>query len=173
MKILFRAAILAALTLLAACASTPRTNPLTPGAVEQLTISEIEVVTGAAYYDSARARAFKPRLKADLTSRLGAEFSARLSPTGDKLVVEIAQLNVTDSRRAAFGSDRNVMNGTLRIISTRTGTVRAVYDIEVTTGEEAKTATGALIRTAIDSADKFYATMVEDFARQARSRVLQ
>ena len=156
---------------MAACAPQPYTNPLSREMRAGLTFARVDVVTTGTAFDSALAAGYSSRLGPDLTGSLRREFADRLDPAGMTLSVEIARLNVAGSVRTAFGSDQSRLLGTARVID-RNGALLATYPIQVEAGRAAETRTAALARAAVTTADRFYRSLLDDFARATREQIL-
>ena len=156
---------------LASCAPTPHANPLGREARAALRLGRIEVRTEGAAFESARARSQASQLGPDLEAELRRTFSDRLDPSGATLVVEIQQVNLAGGTRTAFGSDQSRMTGAVRLLG-EDGRLRASYPVTVIAGEARETTLGALAAATVGSADRFYRTLLVDFARTTRSQML-
>ncbi len=156
---------------LSACAPRPYTNPLSREVRKGLTIAEIDVVTTGTAFESVRAADYASRLSPELAGRLRQEFSDRLDPGGVTLSVEIARMNVAGATTTAFGRDQSRLQGTAQIRD-REGNVLAVYPIHVVAGGAADTRTGALAQAAVTTADRFYRSLLDDFAKTTREQIL-
>lgn len=72
---------------------------------------------------------------------------------GLKLVADIARINLAGATTTAFGRDKSLMQGSVRLVDASGATV-ASYAIQVVAGDAAETTTGALWSSAIKSADQ-------------------
>lgn len=167
-----RTLLVLAAMLLVACAPEPRINPLSASVARSLTISQVDVNTRAAAFESERARDFSSQLAADLRAALRRSFSDRLSAGGAVLRVEVARLNVTDSASSAFGRDQSALQGLVQLVEPETERVLANYSIDVRAGQAAETRTGAIFSSLIESSGGFYREMVDEFAERTADRVL-
>lgn len=154
---------------LGACAPMPRSNPLSRAVARDLRLSSIEVSTTGTAFESRRAAQYSSRLEPDLAATLRQEFAARIEPAAP-LRMEVARLNVADSRRTAFGGDQSALAGAVRIVDA-SGTAVATYAIDVRAGMAAETRTGALVGTAVNSSDRFYRRLLRGFADDARAAI--
>lgn len=162
---------LAALPVLAGCAPAPYANPLSREVRAGLRFSDITVSTSGAAFESARAGDYASRLGPELQAQLRRAFSDRLDQDGVTLAVEIQRLNVAGSAGTAFGRDQSRMTGSARVLD-REGRLMASYPVTVIAGEARETRLGALAAAAVTSADRYYRTLVADFARTTRSQIL-
>lgn len=158
--------------LLLGCSPEPRINPLSASVSRSLTISGVDINTQAAAFESERARDYSSRLAADLRAALRREFSDRLSPAGARLRVEVARLNVADSASSAFGRDQSALQGLVQVVEPGTERVLANYAMDVRAGQAAESRTGAIFSTVFESSGGYYRELVDDFAEQTATRVL-
>jgi hypothetical protein len=137
----------------AACAPLPDTNPLGRDTRKSLTISSVEVSTTGTAFESVRAADHSSALAGDLRGVIEREFSDRMASGGLKLVADIARINLAGATTTAFGRDKSLMQGSVRLVDASGATV-ASYAIQVVAGDAAETTTGALWSSAIKSADQ-------------------
>ena len=157
--------------LLAACSPTPYANPLSREVRAALRFRRIEVDTGGAAFESARAADYATRLGPELQAQLRQEFSDRIDPAGVTLAVEVQRLNVTSATGTAFGRDQSRLSGAARVLD-REGRLLASYPVTVIAGTARGTTVGALASAAVTTAEGFYRTLVADFARTTRTEIL-
>ena len=154
---------------LAACAPSPRSNPLSAEAVRTLALAEIAVTTTGAAFEG-RASDRSSSLSPDLGAALRREFSDRLGGAGLRMVVEVNRLNLAGGTSTALGRDQSTLTGTVRLLDGQT--LVAAYPIQVLAGEASESLAGAVVGAAVNSADRFYRRLLSDFAEDAREQIL-
>ncbi|SFP88470.1 hypothetical protein [Tranquillimonas alkanivorans] len=163
--------LLSAAVPLAACAPTPRTNPLSRSLASNLQLGSINVSTAGAAYENARAGEYATRLGPDLEAALRQELSGRLSPGAPaRMEVEVSRLNLASSARTAFGSDQSALVGSVRLVSPDQG-VLASYVVDARAGEAAETRAGALLDTALNLGDRYYRRLLTTFADDTEQQI--
>ena len=157
--------------ILTACAPMDDPNPIGREARARMAFSEIEVVTTGAQFESRAAAERSSQLGTDLRAALRQEFSDRLRPDGVRMVVEVSRLNLAGATRTAFGSDQSRLQGTARVLD-GAGRLLGAYPVQIEAGGAAETRTGALLRAGVTSTDRFYRSLVGDFAETTREQIL-
>ncbi len=153
-----------------ACAPLPNTNPISRDVRTALTFATIEVHTGGAAFESTRAADYSSSLAPELKALLEQEFVDRMDSGGVTMVVDIARLNVAGATTTAFGRDRSLLQGSVRVMDG--DLVLGTYAINVVFGDAAQTRAGALLGSAINSGDGYYRDLLSGFARDTREQVL-
>lgn len=156
---------------LVACAPTPNANPISREVRQTLTFSEINVTTSGAAFDSTRASERSSSLGPDLQAWMKRELADRMSPGGATLAVDIAKLNVAGSTTTRMGRDQSQLQGSIRVLD-GDGQLLGTYQINVVAGQAAETTAGALASAAVQSADGYYRSLLDAFARDAREQIL-
>jgi hypothetical protein len=155
----------------AACAPQPFANPLSREVRASLTFADIVVDATGAGLESSRAADRASSLGPDLRAALRSEFSDRVTGSGALMRVDVARFNLAGGTTTAFGRDQSRLSASVRIIDP-TGRLLATYTIQTTAGDAAETRTGALVGATIGSAERFYRTLLSNFARNTREQIL-
>lgn len=157
---------------LSACTPLPATNPLPRDVRRSLRIAQVEVETGGAAFESARAAEQAGSLARDLETALRAEFNDRMGGAGAvTMQVEISRLNIAGTTATQFGRDQSRLVGSVRLIN-RDGGVMASYTVQQVVGNAAQTTGGALAAAAVTRSDRYYNALVSGFALDTREQII-